>query len=258
MSSNLECLGLGVADQAAFVRLVSGALSDAVLLGRSGDVDVVRWQDPSGARLVMGLRDGELLDLLPSFAGEPGALLSGVRMANDEVSTAAVLDDDGEQATALALELEQRRFLAGDVTGRAAVTALGVQVEVFADADAFGTSDASLLSPDRDRDSEPPEQYRENGWPWPPRMAAESFISYGVFGEPADATAHARLAGVVLHASRRTTALTGQAFTVARVRTAGFESDVCLAADAHPQVPEPGAVVSGTVFLVGDLPLSPG
>jgi hypothetical protein len=62
-------------------------------------------------------------------------------------------------------------------------------------------------------------------------------------------TAHARLAGTVLRASHRSCELTGQGFSVATVRTVGFETDLCLADAEHPATPEPGSIIAGTVFL---------
>ena len=84
-------------------------------------------------------------------------------------------------------------------------------------------------------------------------MAAESFISYGAFaqalGNSAPPTAQAWLSGTVLRASHRTCALTGQGFSVATVRTAGFAADVCLPDLDHLVPPETGNIISGTVFL---------
>jgi hypothetical protein len=51
------------------------------------------------------------------------------------------------------------------------------------------------------------------------------------------------------HAGRHACALTGQSFTVAAVRTAGFQADLCLAASEHPDLPAPGSIISGTVYL---------
>lgn len=95
-----------------------------------------------------------------------------------------------------------------------------------------------------------PPHYAERGWSSPPRLASESFISYGVFGDPGQARAHARLSGTVLNAWRSICTLTGQLFTIAAVRTVGFEADLCLAGSEHPSVPAPGNIISGTVFLV--------
>jgi hypothetical protein len=254
VASNLECVGLGVADRNGLHRLVNRALADARQMGTAGSVTVLRWEDPSGARLVIGMRDREILEYLPSFAGEPGARLGGVRMANDEVAIADVVDEDGEQATMIAVELEERRLLpasAGAAAGLASVVALGVDVTVHAGAEAFAASDASLLSSDGGDPGEPPPHVVERGMPWPPRMAAESLISYGVFGPAEQAQAYARLNGTVLHAGRRTVAATGQQFVTARVRTVGLDLDLCLPAGP---VPEPGNVIGGTVFLVASLP----
>ncbi len=81
--------------------------------------------------------------------------------------------------------------------------------------------------------------------------------SYGVFGDPAQARPSARLSGTVFAAGQHVCALTGQPFTVAAVRTAGFEADLCLAASEHPDVPAPGNIISGTVCLAAaiDAPL---
>jgi hypothetical protein len=257
VTSNLECVGLGVPDRDGFDHMVRSALRGATQLGTVGRVKVLRWQDSSGVRLVLAVEGSEVVDLLPSYAAEPGANLADLRPANGEVAIAMVMDDNGEQVTSFAVELEQRQFLGGATTpaaGRASVVALGVEVSVHADEEAFAASPASLLSP-RDDDADPappPPHFVENGWPWPPRMGAESFVSHGVF-TPERPNAYGRLHGTVLHAERHTVALTGQDFIAARVRTAGFEADVCLAAADHPTIPTPGQVIGGTVFLVASL-----
>ncbi|MEU2610282.1 hypothetical protein ABZ570_01640 [Micromonospora sp. NPDC007271] len=257
MTSNLACVGLGVADRAGMRQLVSLALASAERLGEADGIAVLRWQDPSGARLVLGVRGDEVVDLLPSYAGTPGARLADVRAVNEDVVVADLVDDEGEQVTMLAVELEQRRLLpaaTGTVGGPAGVVALGVDVTVYADAEAFDASDASRVG-DADDPGEPPAHVVAEGWPWPPRMAAESFISYGVFGEPAQAQAYARLNGTVLGARPLTVTATGQRFVAARVRTVGFEADVCLSAGDVRELPRPGNVIAGTVFLVGSLPV---
>ena len=55
--------------------------------------------------------------------------------------------------------------------------------------------------------------------------------------------------GTRLEAGQHVCALTGQAFTVAAVRDAGFEADLCLAGSEHPGLPAPGNIISGTVVL---------
>jgi hypothetical protein len=251
----LECVGLAVDDHTGLQRLVMDALTSAQRLGERDGITVLRWQDLTGARLVMGVRDGKLLDLLPSFAGTDGVRLANVRAANDNVAIADVVDEQGEQLTMLAVELEQRRFLspARPAAGRVSVVALGVDVTVHTDADAFSNSDASFLGNADDDTDDPPANVAEQGLVRHPRMAAESLISYGVFGDPAQAEAYARINGTVLHAERRTVATTGHEFIVARIRTLGFELDMCLPGTVAP-VPEPGNVIGGTAFVVASLP----
>jgi hypothetical protein len=91
--------------------------------------------------------------------------------------------------------------------------------------------------------------------PGRPEWARSRSISHGLFADAAQARSYARLAGPVLHADRRTVSVTGQHFTVARVHTNGFDTDICLAAADHPAIPEPGNIIAGTVFLVAALDL---
>ncbi|MDG6106453.1 hypothetical protein Daura_27165 [Dactylosporangium aurantiacum] len=255
MASNLECVGLGLDDPDDVQRLLTEVLRTADVLGRDGDLTVHRWQDPSGVRIVVATRGGRIVELLPSYAGEPGPSLANVQNVNDQVTIADVVDDDGDTVARFAAEFEQRRLLPSTpATGRAAVVALGVDVTVHADADAFAASDDSLLSPrSAGEPDEPPAHYVEQGWQWPPRMAATSFISYGLFGDPDSAEAYARLNGTVRSAARRTVAATGQQFIAARVHCGVFEADVCLPVDAGTADLAPGNVIAGTVFLVASL-----
>ncbi len=215
-------------------------------------VRVGRWQDDSGAALILGWRSGELLDFIPAYTATSGGLLSDCHLINESVAAAAVVDADGRQLTAMAFEAgqyRQLRALGRRVSGPARITALGIDVQIHPDADAFAASRGSQLDPSADPAREPPPHYREKGWTWPPRLAAESFISYGVFADPAQARPHGRLSGTVLQAGQHVCALTGQPFTVAAVRTAGFETDLCLAGSEHPGLPAPGNIISGTVVL---------
>ncbi len=97
-----------------------------------------------------------------------------------------------------------------------------------------------------------PPEYRERGWSWPPRVAATSFLSYGVFADAVDTTAHARIAGGVLQAERRIVQATGEG-VVAEVESTGFTLTVSLEGAAHPRTPVPGNVLSGTVLLTASL-----
>lgn len=256
MASNLACVGLGVQDADGLDRLLREVLPSATAIGHVAGMDITRWQDPSGARLVFGVREGKVVAFLPSFAAAPTTRLAGIVRANDTVATAAVVDADGEQLTALAMELEQIELLPEEPvdTAMAGITFLGNRVTVHADADAFAASPASLLQPDADPDEPPPPHYAERDWPWPPRVGSESFFSYGVFGDPAASEAVCRFAGVVRHAERRTVHQTGQSFVVATLRTCGIEAAVCLSGADFAAVPVAGNVLAGECFIVGSLP----
>lgn len=252
MSSNLACIGFDPTGGLDLDHLVRTVGPRAVLLGERDGRRVLRWDDDEGARIVLvTTRSGGVENLTPSFVSEPGAVLGALTPLNEDCWSAAVLQG-GEQVTALAADLEQAPLVdpASGAGGSAAVVALGVAVQVFADEGEFAASPASLLTDDDGEPGEPPAHYVENGWSWPPRMGAESFISYGVFGDAAQAEPYARLNGTVLRSRTCRNSVTGAAFHVARVRTVGFEADVCLAADEHPQAPAVGAVVGGTVYLV--------
>jgi hypothetical protein len=256
MASYLSCVGLPVADDTALDLLVAAVRPLATPLGSADGIEVVRWQDESsGARLVLGIQEGRVIDLLPSLAARSETHLARVRAVNDDVVT-AVFDDDGEQVVRVFLGLEQRRLLGDHVLDNAvaAIVAFGLAVSVHADADAFAASSESFVDPNTSPSSEPSPHWLESGFEWPPRMASESFFSYGVLGDPAVARADARFNGVVVTSECRTTALTGQSFIVARVRTAGFETDVCLDVDEHAIAPGAGQIISGSVCLVGSIP----
>ena len=255
MASNLACVGLSVATETELNELVRAVRPTAVGIGHVAGVEVLRWEDPSGARLVLGLQDGQITSLLPSFAAEHTTRLARLRRANDSVAIAAVVDESGEQLTSLAFEPEQIGLLADDGVDAAlaAITFLGRRVTVHEDSDAFGRSADSLLDPNADPSKPAPAHYVERGLKWPPRVGHESFISYGVFGEPAHAEAGARFAGVVIDAERRTVQQSGQTFIAATVQTIGIYASVCLSGTEFDAVPRPGQVLAGEVFVVGSV-----
>ena len=242
MTSALACVGLAVSDEDELRWLVTSAHRAIRETGIFGGVRVGRWQDDSGAALILGWQYGQLLDFVPAYAAAGGGLLADCRLINESVAFAKVVDADGHQLTAMAFEAEQYRHLLAvghQVSGPARITALGVDVIIYPGADAFTTSPGSQLHPSPESGSEPPPHYRENDWAWPPRLGAESFISHGVFADPAQARARARLSGTVLDAARHVCALTGQPFIVAAVRTAGFEVACAWPPATIPRYPYP-------------------
>ena len=128
-------------------------------------VHVGRWEDDSGAALVLGWRSGELLDFIPAYTAGSGGLLADCRLVNDCVAFAKVTDTSGEQLTAMTFAAEQYRELRAHgtpVSGPARITALGTDVQIYPGADAFAASPASQLDPSAGQ--EPPPHYRERGW----------------------------------------------------------------------------------------------
>ena len=234
MASSLECLGLSgpVDDQLAALQSVVALLPhDLPVVARDDDLAVVRYDDPSGVRITLTQTpDLQVVDLLPSLAGRPGAHLHEVTASTAEPVLADVHDDDGELLTRLAVDLVQSRFLPeGGSTGPAAVTALAHDVTVHDDVPAYVASIG-------------------DGLPW----GAESFVPVGMFGD-GPPTPFAQLSGVVLDASTRRVALTGRQIHVARVRSVGFEAEVLLDPAEHPHLPPVGGVVTGIVYLIAEM-----
>ncbi len=245
VSSNLRCLGLDTESQSDLEALLRGVFPDTVPVGEHDGVVACRWTDGSGARLTLGIRDDAIADLVPSYDARPGVHVAGMRLLAAEVAAADVVDEDGELLTRMACELEQWRCL-GDstVAGTASVTAFGIEVSVHADEASYSTSSASLLSP------------VHTGPSRPMRMTSESFVSYGLFAGdagPEEPHAYAQLSGVVLDGTTKLNSHTGRAFHVARVRSVLGELDVCVPVSDQPEVPVPGNVVSGLVYLVASL-----
>src|SRR4051812_6077174 len=159
MASNVACVGLGVDDEAGFDRLIADARRQALLIGTGAGTAVYRFEDPSGARIVLGVEEsGRVVQALPSFAAPAGAWLAHVRRANSAVAIADLVNAEGEQLSQLAVELEQRQLL-GDPTSApvaATLVALGTEVRLFADVAGFHAAPDSLLVPRRGPGRAPP------------------------------------------------------------------------------------------------------
>jgi hypothetical protein len=230
MATHLACIGLGTGGEQDFQRLVVQANKDAQQQEVIRGVRVRRWEDGSGAAVVLGWRAGQLISFMPALAATSQVRLANCHPVREPVTVADVLDAGGAPVNALAAELEQFRQLvaAGQpVDGMAKIAAFGLSVKLYDDENAFLAASKGPNDATEPADFEP----------------------FGAFAEPAQAQAHARLTGTVLKAERRFSWLTGHPFTVAITRTAGFEVDLCLAGDEHPTVPAPGAIVTGVVSL---------
>src|SRR5437660_1921742 len=260
-SSVSACVGLAVGDWDDVAALVQAVAPLGEVLGEAGGLKVVRWQDPSGTRLVMETIGDDDPDLVPSFAARTRVRLRGVQMLNDGVAMATVVDDEGQALTSVAVLIEQRRLIPWDqpIDGVASIVALGTAVSIHESPGDFGESDASLFLGPKDAEQwrlhpdEPPAEYLKEGLTWPRRMAGESFGSYAVFLKPDQAGASALLSGTILAAERRTVIKTGQEILVVEVRTAGFDVTVCLEGAAHKEIPPVGGILSGSVLMVASL-----
>lgn len=256
VASHLACIGLGVGSRDEFDDLVSALVGEATSLGHVGRTEVLRWQDPSGARLVFELHGGAVEGVIPGFDALAGADVRDLRALDDDLAVASIAGAAGDEVAQIALEVEERRLMLGrrrTFTGRVSVVGLGVGVELFDDAESFAQAPASLVHGDEAHVPEPSPHVVEFGLPWPPRMAAESLQSYAVFAEPHDRDAYARVNGTVLGASTRTVERTGQSFHAIRVRSVGFELEMCVPTSSHPDLPRTGQVVGGMAYMVASL-----
>jgi hypothetical protein len=249
MSSTLGCIGMAVDDVDALDALVGRLLPDARVVARAADLHARRWVDPSGASVTMTLRQegddeeaGVLVDLVPSYVDAAGA--AGVRLGrlvpHGATLAADLVDADGETVTRLACDLAQSIVAEVEEARDARITALGLQVGVHADAAAFARSDDSILGT-----PEPGET--------PKRFATESLLSYGLFGDAETAEPRAFLSGTVLSVASHRTEVE-QDFHAVRISTVGGTMTLCLAADDHPEPPQPGSIVAGVCYLVLDVP----
>jgi hypothetical protein len=252
MASTFECLGFALDGPDDLGPLLDALRPAAQQIARVDGIDVLRWEDAdSGARLVWGARDRLLEFLLPSCAAPAIVHLAGVVTVADEVLTAAILDDDGSQLTAFSFELEERLLLGGRTleTAEAAVVAFGNSVHVHPSVESYDASPDSLLETDPAVEEDP------DAFPKRPlRMAAESFVSLGVFGAAEDAVAAARLSGVVVGTETAVNGFSGRPFHRVRLRTCGFEILMCLSVAEIDAAPPVGGVVTGTSFLSVSIP----
>ena len=146
-------IGLGTGSEEQFRRLVLEASRRAQQQETIRNIRVQRWEDESGAAVVMAWRGGrpgaahgspqnspQLVSFIPAFAALSEIRLTQCHPVREPITVANVLDADGTHVTALAAELEQYRHLiaAGrPADGSARLTAFGISVTIHPDKDAF-------------------------------------------------------------------------------------------------------------------------
>ncbi|KFZ82053.1 hypothetical protein ED92_17710 [Amycolatopsis sp. MJM2582] len=246
MSSHFAALGIDVTSQEEFGERVVSLIGAGTARRITKKISEHVWTDPSGARLVAQVHNGQIEFLLPCLASKaPAVPVGGVRLVDDETAMLDLLDGvGGEMICPIAVELEDRAVLAHSggrlESGSLVLAALAEEVTVHADADAYSASQDGELE-----------------------FAADHFIPSGTFspGEPAPGwvpSAHALFAGEVVEVETPVNTVTGTAFHRIRVRTiAAIELDVAIATTELERPPARGNIVNGTFFLTGSLGLRP-
>ena len=252
MASALACVGLAVSDEDEVQWLVTSAHRAIRETGIFGGVRVGRWQDDSGAALILGWQSGELLDFAPAYTAASGGLLADCRLINESVAFAKVVDADGHQLTAMTFEAEQYRHLLAlghQVSGSARITALGVDVIVYPDADVFAASPGSQLDPSRRI------RHRTSAALQRERLAlaapAGRRVLHLLRRVRRPGPGRAACPPVRHRPERRPPCLRAHRAALHRRRGPHrrIRGDLCLAGSDHPEVPVPGNIISGTVVL---------
>lgn len=237
------------------------------------------YTDPSGARLQRYYRDGEWRTAT-SFAAERSRWRARVGMVNDDVALVDLLDDAGEIHNRLTVSVddpfsyprlagpgqadadEPRLVDPSDLnpanpadpsapTGMLYVnglrlTALASDVVVHADETAWRENRRT-----RPVVADTPAG-RVRGFDDPGFILAPWTFEYFSGGDPEEVLAYVTLALRLDDVETRVNQLSGVAFHVASGKLGENlpPLELCLPADTEP-APRPGAVVEGTVFLVG-------
>jgi hypothetical protein len=221
VASNLACIGLDVWRRSDFRDMVAAARSEAETIAKDGEVGVHIWTDVSGARLII-TTEGDLVRVVtPTFYAAPGAVISEPQAVDGGLVLAELVNQDDEVITEIACQLEELALLgsaAPPVEGPVSIVVLGNSVQVL------GRADDGV-----------------------PELV---FEPTGAYALSTDAVAH--LTGVVLAIEQRTVSRTGQGFTAARIRTAGFQVTLCVPA-GKPAL-STGDILDVTGYVVASIP----
>lgn len=242
MTNRLACIGIHVADAEAFGATVEALLAEGTTEQGPGASALTTWLDPSGAAVVASLGPaGDVECVMPTFLGTAELEVVPRRLAPDatcafcDLLVVDVVDGEGGLVLPMAVQIDDlalsRPRIPTDERAQLAVTAFAEQLAVFPTAEAF------------------------DGWQaeHPVRYAAEAAIPIGLFEGEGHEVPEVLLSGVVLDAEVRVNEATGDPFAWLSVRSLPGVLDVVAPASALVDVPDPGAVVHGSVWMVGRL-----
>lgn len=242
MTNRLACIGIHVADAESFGTTVEGLLAEGATEQGPGASALTTWLDPSGAAVVASLGPGGDVEcVMPTFFGTSTLPVVPRRLAKDascsycDPLVVDVVDAEGELLLPMAVQIDDlaltRPRIPTDQRARMAVTAFAEELAVFANPEAFDAWQADH----------------------PVRYAAEAAVPIGLFDGDGDEVPEVLLTGVVLDAELRVNDGTGEVFTWLSVRSLPGVLDVVTPVGANEDHPPPGAVVHGSVWMVGRL-----
>jgi hypothetical protein len=253
VAGHFECIGIAAEDE------FHAVLEAAVEGGEESELDGARelvWRDSDGASVaVTVLPDGAVQCARPSFAAAPrvpvrvGAIAEDPECAFCSRLLVEVVDDEGELAYPLAVELE-RHGPAHDPRARGrisrmAISAFAETLETWPSEPAYSAAKSTETAGDVP-------------------LAPRSLIPTGLFvEEPKQGllrrkapepvpTAHALVTGAVRDTRRRRNSVTGREFAWFELETFGASFDVLAPAEVDGL--ERGAIVQGGFWLIGAVP----
>lgn len=242
MTNRLACIGIHVADAETFGTTVEALLAEGTTEQGPGASALTTWLDPSGAALIASLGpSGDVECVIPTFFGTATVPVIPRRLATDascsfcDPLVVDVVDAEGELLLPMAVQVDDlaltRPRIPTDQRARLAVTAFAEELATFPTPEAFDAWQADH----------------------PLRYAAEAAVPIGLFDGDGHEVPEVLLTGVVVDGELRVNEGTGEAFTWLSVRTLPGVMDVVTPVRANEDNARPGAIVHGSVWMVGRL-----
>lgn len=244
MASHYSSIGVSVDSEDDLEALVEKAAYNAEIFS-VGSGEYLRWQDASGAALILQVDRGRnLIGAHPHFFGETGltARVTGRVHRRDQTAMDGAFhawaspDHLHDQEGAYPFVFDCPEALRFDRFRLPCVAE--VQLAAFA-------HEVSVFASDEEHAAAQTEE---------PHFASQSFIPIGLFGDRDEGPqALALLTGRIRRQSRRVNRLTGSPFCWAEVETYEATIDVVMDPTLLNAEPRSGGVISGTFWLSGQL-----